>query len=1237
MLDHISSPSDRRISVVAVPKPFVGHTATIQANALGSWARLPIAEEIIVFGNGEGVRDAAESARAIYCPDVECDSTGTPLVDDIFRRAAALARTDWLCYVNADIILMPEFSDAVSRAISTVGRGLIISRRWNLEIHQRLSFSEGWHEELHRKAASSAELFTAYGIDVFVFPKDLFSAFPPFALGRSAWDNWIVAEARRRKCAVVDVTAPYTVIHQNHEYSGFGSMEDIRRSQQGLRNFWLAGDSHFLLGRVDDATHRLAEGAIVSSETKSVSVVVSHAGSAAQLRHCLRILSHQTYPHAYLQLIVVDNSSDASASATVLEFPYVRLTREQRPGPSATRNKGAAIADGDLIAFLDSDCQPGADWVESAVAVAAQHGFTSVVASNIKPILSRGGSSGVRLYEAVALQMQRALSSATPACSASAVMVPRAVWAEAGAFDERFTEPSCEDWEWSTRASAHGIRIVLAADSSVRQPVARTWRGLGEKSRRKARGELRLAEQGSDRPLLKMSSLRRVYATRLFREMHAVLGHAERSAWTRLMAATAAAWAWFWKLHETRKQLADLDRRRSMRRVRPTRAPAQLAVNPAERTRAATKPRRRKTGATPFTATLADDSFRHRSSDARIACVTWPRVSKGSVSGVDRNVAAALAAIGRLGASRPDLICLPEGFLYAGVDAISPDQIALEPDSPPMTLFSRIARDLGLYLVVPFLERNDRAIHNAVAVFDRNGRLTHTHRKRLLWPSTRLFDELEFTAVPGNGVQPVNADFGVFGIQVCMEVHSPGPWRRLRREGVKLILFPSEQSGGMLLRHRAWQTRAFVVSAVSKGGPSQVIDPIGNVIAEWGPTTPNPVVDLGLSFELVHFDHNAAQIKRLAAEYKDSVELTAYSQERIFRITSRDPAVDVRRLLREREILTLDDYLRRAREASHVARRLADASDTPSVPRRTEVRTRTVSIIVPSLGIPENLPACLRALERQQTDVATEIILVIHGPEAETIEFDWSDVTIVRKREGGPAAARNAGVSVARGELLAFIDSDCVAAPDWLRAATATAASCHNRCVVAGSIARTSGRSNRIGLFDRATFLQQEAYVRRFQAFFTANCFVPRAVFERVGPFDERFKEAAYEDREWALRAGRQSVSVVYDPGAAVTIPCLETWAALRAKVELLTRGEFVLKKMTRPRLPRTRLLEMLWRQTSRIAGNRTLSVAERTRIMPVGAIASYWSWRAARRFRRSLEAECATTTSPRSGQRLDA
>ena len=84
-------------------------------------------------------------------------------------------------------------------------------------------------------------------------------------------------------------------------------------------------------------------------------------------------------------------------------------------------------------------------------------------------------------------------------------------------------------------------------------------------------------------------------------------------------------------------------------------------------------------------------------------------------------------------------------------------------------------------------------------------------------------------------------------------------------------------------------------------------------------------------------DHNDAQIEQLAAEYKDRVELTVYSQERIVRITSRNPAVDVRRLLREREILTLDDYLRRAREASHAARFLADASDAPSVPRRTEV------------------------------------------------------------------------------------------------------------------------------------------------------------------------------------------------------------------------------------------------------------------------------------------------------------
>lgn len=622
--------------------------------------------------------------------------------------------------------------------------------------------------------------------------------------------------------------------------------------------------------------------------------------------------------------------------------------------------------------------------------------------------------------------------------------------------------------------------------------------------------------------------------------------------------------------------------------------------------------------AAPRNCERPNDTFSYRSTHMRVACVTWPGKKNGSVHGLDSNAAEAMAALGRLISCEPDLVCLPEGFLYAGIDTDSAQAIALESDSPIMAQFAALARDLKIYLVVPFMERTATAIHNAVVVFDRSGHPVETYRKRVLWPSNDLFNVFERSAVPGNGGSPIQTEFGPFGIKVCFEVHWPGPWRLLKSQNVRLILFPSEQSGGMLIRNRAWQTRSYIVSAVSKGGPSQVIDPIGNIIAEWEPETPSPVIDLGLTFELVHCDHNDQKMKELAAAYQGKIKIVTHHQERLHHVTSCDPALDLKSVLQERNILLLDEYLRRVKLANDAARTLSgvDSRPRPSKPTGSVARSAPkVSVIVPCLNVPPSLQHCLRSLQAQQTDYPFEVILVFNGPGAEDIKFEWPGIKILREPRRGPAAARNAGVRASNGDILAFVDSDCIAAPDWLNSAVQTLRRCRNRCIAACAITRSDERRNRVSLYDSVTYLQQEQYVRRSQSFVTANLCVPRELFNLIGFFDESFEEAACEDWEWASRARRRGVSVVYGGDAAVEHPCMVNLRQLRAKVERLARGELTLKSRTRRRVSKPELFSLLRAQLRRIAANPELGVADKFRLMSLALPVAYWSWRAARRF----------------------
>jgi N-acetylglucosaminyl-diphospho-decaprenol L-rhamnosyltransferase len=92
--------------------------------------------------------------------------------------------------------------------------------------------------------------------------------------------------------------------------------------------------------------------------TAPVSVVVVSYNTREKLAQCLRCIetSHE--------VIVVDNASvDGSPEMVAAEFPHVHLVaNEENRGFGAANNQGAAIASGEWILYLNSDCyaSPGA-------------------------------------------------------------------------------------------------------------------------------------------------------------------------------------------------------------------------------------------------------------------------------------------------------------------------------------------------------------------------------------------------------------------------------------------------------------------------------------------------------------------------------------------------------------------------------------------------------------------------------------------------------------------------------------------------------------------------------------------------------------------------------------------------------------------------------------------------------------------------------------------------------------
>ena len=173
-------------------------------------------EVLLLHEPGSNVPDVArEMGLASY--EVSVNEQGTPMVDSIFATGFAHADTPLTCYINADIIVLGPLAHAAAICADRFESPLMIGQRVDLDLQgARVDFGNDWRKALQAAIKERGELHAACGIDYFGTVGNVWGEIPPFALGRCAWDNWLVARALRRGVPVVDVTADVTIVHQAH-------------------------------------------------------------------------------------------------------------------------------------------------------------------------------------------------------------------------------------------------------------------------------------------------------------------------------------------------------------------------------------------------------------------------------------------------------------------------------------------------------------------------------------------------------------------------------------------------------------------------------------------------------------------------------------------------------------------------------------------------------------------------------------------------------------------------------------------------------------------------------------------------------------------------------------------------------------------------------------------------------------------------------------------------------------
>ncbi|HEX2300454.1 MAG TPA: glycosyltransferase, partial [Pseudonocardiaceae bacterium] len=220
-----------------------------------------------------------------------------------------------------------------------------------------------------------------------------------------------------------------------------------------------------------------------------------------------------------------------------------------------------------------------------------------------------------------------------------------------------------------------------------------------------------------------------------------------------------------------------------------------------------------------------------------------------------------------------------------------------------------------------------------------------------------------------------------------------------------------------------------------------------------------------------------------------------------------------------------------------------------------------VSVVVPvrarQTADVEGLGRCLAALARQRmAGMGYEVVVVDNGSTVDPTPAvrRWPRITLARISTAGSYAARNHGLRIARGRVLAFTDADCVPDADWLPRAVARLDSDPRLAAVAGVVdVPVTSQSGPVALYDALTAFPQRRFVERFGFGATANLVVHRGVLDTVGAFDPQLTSGG--DAEWGARATAAGYRIGYAPDARVCHPPRTTVRAVVIKALRTTRG----------------------------------------------------------------------------------
>ena len=221
--------------------------------------------------------------------------------------------------------------------------------------------------------------------------------------------------------------------------------------------------------------------------------------------------------------------------------------------------------------------------------------------------------------------------------------------------------------------------------------------------------------------------------------------------------------------------------------------------------------------------------------------------------------------------------------------------------------FASVAKENRCYIAFSIKHEENGYWWNSLIVLDREGKQVGIYHKN--YPTIGEMNQIR----AGTETSLIQCDFGTVAGVICFDLNFDELQDRNAALKPDILLFASMYHGGLVQAQWAYACRSFLVCSYGfTTGPSEIRNPLGEVVATSTNHYNYAVATINLDRKMVHLDDHWGKLTELKKKYGDKVIITEPGKLGCVMITSEHEQVSAADMVKEYDFELLDSYLDRS-------------------------------------------------------------------------------------------------------------------------------------------------------------------------------------------------------------------------------------------------------------------------------------------------------------------------------------